>query len=117
MRLETFFEKFEQLAEAPNTVEKLRELVIQLAVRGKLVANRAQDEPVHLGLSGTQRADALPANWRSGALGDVITLEYGENLPAGKRSGSGEYPVYGSNGIVGTHDSFLVSDPAIIVGR
>ncbi|MGD0656884.1 MAG: restriction endonuclease subunit S [Syntrophorhabdales bacterium] len=56
-------------------------------------------------------------NWRSGVLGDVIVLEYGENLPEVKRSGSGEYPVYGSNGIVGTHDSFLIKEPAIIVGR
>ncbi|HEV8646054.1 MAG TPA: restriction endonuclease subunit S [Burkholderiales bacterium] len=37
MRLETFFEKFDQLAEAPNAVVKMRALVLQLAVQGKLV--------------------------------------------------------------------------------
>ena len=32
MKLETFFEKFELFADAPNGVERLRELVLQLAV-------------------------------------------------------------------------------------
>ena len=37
MKIETFFEKFEQLADAPIAVAKMRELVLQLAVHGKLV--------------------------------------------------------------------------------
>jgi len=39
MRLETFFEKFDRLVEAPNAVAKMRELIVQLAVRGKLAPN------------------------------------------------------------------------------
>lgn len=38
MRLETFFEKFEQFAEVPNAVAKMRELVLHLAVAGRLTA-------------------------------------------------------------------------------
>ena len=34
MKLATFFEKFDQFADAPNGVEKMRELVLQLAVQG-----------------------------------------------------------------------------------
>lgn len=45
MNLETFFESFAQLAEAPNGVQKLRELILQLAVQGKLVTQDANDEP------------------------------------------------------------------------
>jgi len=45
MILETFFERFDQFAEAPNAVAKLRELVLQLAVRGKLVEQLPSDEP------------------------------------------------------------------------
>ena len=37
MKLETFFEKFDQFADAPDAVAKMRELVLQLAVRGGLV--------------------------------------------------------------------------------
>lgn len=117
MRLETFFEKFELFADAPNAIAKMRELVVDLAVRGKLVPNNPEERPVRLNMSADSGNSSIPPNWRSGVLGDAITLEYGDNLPAGKRSGSGEYPVYGSNGIVGTHDSFLTKEPAIIVGR
>lgn len=45
MKLETFFEKFELFAEAPNGVQKLRELILQLAVMGKLVSQNYDDEP------------------------------------------------------------------------
>ncbi len=36
MKLETFFEKFDLFADAPGAVAKMRELVLELAVRGKL---------------------------------------------------------------------------------
>jgi type I restriction enzyme M protein len=49
-------------------------------------------------------------------LGDVISLEYGKPLKEEDRI-SGDYPVFGSNGIVGFHNSFLVEAPFIIVGR
>ncbi|HII01968.1 TPA: hypothetical protein HA351_10095 [Methanosarcinaceae archaeon] len=40
-----FFKNFEMLAEAPNGVQKLRELILQLAVMGKLVPQNPEDEP------------------------------------------------------------------------
>lgn len=46
MKLETFFEKFDQLADAPDAVEKLRELVLNFAVTGRLSERRAGDAPV-----------------------------------------------------------------------
>ncbi|MBD2491980.1 restriction endonuclease subunit S [Aulosira sp. FACHB-615] len=45
MKIETFFEKFELFAEAPNGVQKMRELILQLAVQGKLVPQDSSDEP------------------------------------------------------------------------
>jgi len=45
MNQETFFENFEVLAEAPNGVQKLRELILQLAVQGKLVPQNPDGEP------------------------------------------------------------------------
>ena len=38
MKLETFFNKFDELADTPNGVKQLRELVLELAVKGNLVA-------------------------------------------------------------------------------
>lgn len=49
-------------------------------------------------------------------LGDVLSLEYGSSLSEPKRI-AGPFPVMGSNGIVGTHNSATVKGPAIIVGR
>lgn len=45
MRLETFFEKFELFADAPNAVGKMRELVLELAIQGRLVSQDSSDEP------------------------------------------------------------------------
>ena len=43
MKLETFFEKFDQFADAPDAVAKMRELVLELAVQGKLVDHKESD--------------------------------------------------------------------------
>ncbi len=45
MNPETFFDKFGLLADTPNGVQKLRELILQLAVQGKLVPQDPNDEP------------------------------------------------------------------------
>ena len=44
MTLETFFQKFDTFADAPNAVAKMRELVLNLAVSGKLVRQDPNDE-------------------------------------------------------------------------
>ena len=44
MKLETFFEKFDELADAPDGVAKMRELVLEWAVQGRLVPQNPTDE-------------------------------------------------------------------------
>lgn len=90
------------LVSAPDGIQKLRGLILELAVRGKLVPQDPTEGQSH---------------WRHGSFGEFFSLEYGDNLPAPKRSESGEYPVYGSNGIVGTHNECRVNEPCIVVGR
>ena len=45
MKLDTFFDNFALLADTLNGVQKLREMVLQLAVQGKLVPQNPKDEP------------------------------------------------------------------------
>ena len=45
MMLDIFFNNFELMADAPNGVQKLREMILQLAVQGKLVPQNPKDEP------------------------------------------------------------------------
>ena len=59
---------------------------------------------------------AIEQEWPIVALGEVISLEYGKSLKAENRI-EGPYPVYGSNGIVGYHNQYLIEGPTIIVGR
>ena len=55
--------------------------------------------------------------WTAAPLGRLLRLEYGQGLTERARDG-GEFPVYGSAGIVGWHSSAITSDgPAIVVGR
>ena len=45
MDLKTFLKNFEAIAEAPGGIPKLRSLILDLAVRGKLVPQNPEDEP------------------------------------------------------------------------
>lgn len=109
MKLETFFEKFDQFAVAPGAVAKMRELVLYLAVTGKLVPQDLNDEPTALMLkkiekekkqlsdSGKLKADKkawlnsspippnnIPDSWSWVRLQDVFEISRGGSpRPAG----------------------------------
>jgi type I restriction enzyme S subunit len=59
----------------------------------------------------------LPPGWICTQLGNLYNFEYGKSLPKRSRVDGGRYVVYGSSGIVGMHDQFLIEGPAIIIGR
>ncbi len=123
-------------------IKKLRELILELAVRGKLVPQDPNDEPaskllkriaaekaelVKQGkikklkplpeISEEEKPFELPVGWEWVRFGSIYEMEYGNNLPQEKRSNSGEYNVYGSNGIVGTHNEACIKSPCIVIGR
>jgi len=50
-------------------------------------------------------------------VGEFCPFVYGKALTAHKRNGSGLFPVYGANGIIGYHTEALTSSPTIIIGR
>lgn len=58
----------------------------------------------------------IPSHWTATRLKRVCRFEYGASLPSESRS-SGNVPVYGSNGAVGTHDSANALGPCLVIGR
>jgi len=74
---------------------------------------------VHLRFPGhehTHITNGVPKGWERKKIGKISSFQYGKSLKRENRI-PGRYPVYGSSGIVGTHEKALVTGPAIIVGR
>ena len=64
----------------------------------------------------TRSTNGVPEGWARLPLGGHATLNYGKALKAEDRA-EGPCPVYGSSGIVGTHEKSLAAAPGIVVGR
>jgi type I restriction enzyme S subunit len=58
----------------------------------------------------------IPRGWEVKKLEQILELKYGKALKKEDRR-AGQYPVFGSSGIVGTHDTSLTKGPGIVVGR
>ena len=58
----------------------------------------------------------IPLGWHEITLGQLVTFHRGYDLPL-KDKVEGKYPIVGSNGIIGYHDSFKIKGPGVAVGR
>ena len=56
------------------------------------------------------------AEWIECTLGDLVTFQRGHDLPKSQMQ-EGQYPVVGSNGIIGFHNEYTTDNPSITVGR
>ena len=75
MKLETFFEKFDQFADAPDAVEKMRELVLDLAATGRLLPRKGEWETRSLKSLATKiGSGATPAGGRESYFSKGIPL-------------------------------------------
>ena len=57
-----------------------------------------------------------PKGWRKRRIGDLAPLHYGRALRKADRV-AGEFPVYGSGGQIGSHESAFARGPTILIGR
>ncbi len=74
---------------------------------------------IHLRFPGHERTHTvvgIPEGWKRIFLGEHVTLNYGKALKAEMRV-DGPFPVYGSSGVVGSHERALAKGPGIILGR
>lgn len=82
MTLDTFFKKFDQFADAPDAVAKMRELVLRLAIQGGLVPNLSNEAAVpykSLEEATPLNVSKVPSNWRIVLLADAIKNRSGNS--------------------------------------
>ena len=63
-----------------------------------------------------QIQSCVPRGWHETTLGELVTFHRGYDLPL-KDMVEGKYPIVGSNGIIGYHNSFRIKGPGVVVGR
>ena len=122
-------------------IKKLRELILELAVRGKLVPQDTNDEPASILLervaaekahliengkgkknkslpkiSNDEKWFSLPSGWKWVRFGELFQVKSGNNLSKSKMK-DGDIPVFGGNGITGYHNESNVGKSTIVIGR
>jgi type I restriction enzyme S subunit len=58
-----------------------------------------------------------PKQFQKKNLGQLLRVRSGESVLVSELSDSGEFPVYGGNGINGYHNRFMFESPVIVIGR
>lgn len=58
----------------------------------------------------------MSSEWKEVKLGEVLNFRRGHDLPK-KKMIEGNYPVVGSNGIIGYHDEYTTEAPCLTIGR
>ncbi|MDW1876029.1 restriction endonuclease subunit S [Vibrio sp. Vb1026] len=129
-------EHFDTLFTTEESIDQLKQTILQLAVMGKLVPQDPSDEPasellkriaedgdspkkVRLTkpISESEEPLTLPTGWVFTRLESIIQISSGKNLTAKKMDSNGTIPVYGGNGVTGYHSENNVSEPTIVIGR
>jgi type I restriction enzyme, S subunit len=136
---------FDLIAQAPGGVARLRELILTLAVQGKLVPQDPSDEPAsellkkiraekhRLIAEGKIKRDKplaeiadeekpfeLPASWTWTRFGDVSINRDGERIPVSssdRESRAKIYDYYGASGVIDKIDGYLFAKTLLLIGE
>ena len=100
----------EQQKQLITLLEEERTTVISHAV------TKGLDPSVPMKDSGIAWLGEIPKYWNVKRVKYFFVLQRGFDLPR-EDMVEGDYPVYGSNGIIGFHNEFTVKAPSITVGR
>ncbi len=140
---EMLLKHFDLLANAPGGVTRLRELILTLAVQGKLVPQDPADEPASVllqkiraekdrliaegkikrdkplaSITDEEKPFELPNSWEWVRLGEVVEVLDSLRKPVTKEDRRpGPYPYYGASGIVDHVSSYLFDEPLVLVGE
>jgi len=139
------FDQFDMLVEASNGIKKLRELILQLAVQGKLVPQDPADEPAAVLLekikaekerlikegklkvekplppiSEEEKPYELPKGWEWAYFGTITISRDGERIPLSREQRltmPGIYDYYGASGVIDKINDFLFDSPLLLIGE
>ncbi len=126
-------------------IKKLRELILELAIRGLLVPQDPNDEPAsellkkiavekarlvkegkikkdkpQLPIAEEEKPFNIPAGWKLIRFGDLLINRDSERIPLSvdeRATRRGEYDYYGASGIIDSIDAYLFDKPLLLIGE
>lgn len=96
-------------------LKELKQVIINDAMTGKIDV-RTGEPYIKYKDSGIDWLGMIPEEWIATRFRNVCYLQRGHDLSSDKFI-KGEYPVMGSNGVIGYHNQFTTKAPNITVGR
>ena len=124
------FEKIELVAEQDKTIQKrigvilsrYDSLIENYQKQIKLLEEAAQrlykewfvdlHFPDH---ENTKIVDGVPEGWEKKPVDSIYSIKYGKNLSTKLISESGEFPVYGANGVIGYYDKANCNEQVVLI--
>ncbi|MFN3690518.1 MAG: restriction endonuclease subunit S, partial [Fimbriimonadales bacterium] len=133
------------LTTRPDQIKRLRQTILNLAVRGKLVPHDANDEPASellkriaadkaeravsardrratkiKPLAGAEVPFPLPSKWLWASFGDITISRDGERIPVSREEREQRakvYDYYGASGVIDKIDGYLFDKPLLLIGE
>ena len=67
------------------------------------------------GYENTKIVDGVPEGWEKKPVDSIYSIKYGKNLSTKLISESGEFPVYGANGVIGYYDKANCNEQVVLI--
>lgn len=67
------------------------------------------------GHENTKIIDGVPEGWEKKPVDSIYSIKYGKNLSTKLISESGEFPVYGANGVIGYYDMANCNEQVVLI--
>lgn len=143
--MDMMLEQFKTIFDRPEKVKKLREMILNLAVRGKLVEQDPNDEPASVllerirdekerlvkekkikkekplaDISKEEIPYELPNGWEWISFNDITICRDGERVPVSKEEREQRkkiYDYYGASGVIDKIDSYIFNKPLLLIGE
>lgn len=141
----TLAQHFDDLFITEDSIDQLKQTILQLAVMGKLVPQDPKDEPASVLLEKIKKEKerlvrerklnkqnappvigdeekhfVLPKGWELARFGNVVFNRDSERDPLSvdeRSTRKGEYDYYGASGVIDNIDDYLFDKPLLLIGE